>query len=91
MKLLPSTPDAMIGQVDVLQLGRYQPSDLVAIARSQPNTSGTTNLIHIHRIGDHPHAAKRCGATYLRFSAGQFSSLKKRFLSRAEVRGVLGR
>jgi len=50
-----SSTDAMIGQVDraLLQLDRYQRGDLVVIvAGSPPNTSGTTNLIHVHRIGD---------------------------------------
>ena len=45
----------MIGQVDraLLQLDRYQRGDLVVIvAGSPPNTRGTTNLIHVHRIGD---------------------------------------
>jgi pyruvate kinase len=45
----------MIGQVDtaLLQLGRYRRGDLVVIvAGSPPHTSGSTNLIHIDRIGD---------------------------------------
>jgi pyruvate kinase len=47
--------DAMISQVDdaVLGLGRYDRGDLVIIvAGSPPNTSGSTNLIHVHRIGE---------------------------------------
>jgi pyruvate kinase len=50
------TTDAMIRQVDgaLLQLGRYQNGDIVVIvAGSPPNTSGSTNFIHVHRIGDH--------------------------------------
>lgn len=48
------TTDDMIRQVDtaLLQLDRYQNGDLVVIvAGSPPNTIGSTNLIHVHRIG----------------------------------------
>ncbi|GAB2682703.1 pyruvate kinase [Nocardia goodfellowii] len=50
--------DAMIHQVDValLSLGRYQKGDLVVIvAGSPPGTVGSTNLIHVHRIGEEDH------------------------------------
>jgi pyruvate kinase len=50
--------DAMIGQVDhaLLSLGRYQKGDLVIIvAGSPPGTIGSTNLIHVHRIGEEDH------------------------------------
>ncbi|PFW98604.1 Pyruvate kinase [Nocardia farcinica] len=48
------TTDDMIRQVDtaLLHLDRYQHGDLVVIvAGSPPNTVGSTNLIHVHRIG----------------------------------------
>ncbi|MGC0367172.1 pyruvate kinase [Rhodococcus sp. 27YEA15] len=47
--------DEMIRQMDraLLRLGRYQCGDLVVIvAGSPPHTVGSTNLIHIHRIGE---------------------------------------
>ncbi|MFC8528584.1 pyruvate kinase [Nocardia sp. NPDC057227] len=50
--------DAMIKQVDtaLLTLGRYQRGDLVVIvAGSPPGTVGSTNLIHVHRIGEEDH------------------------------------
>ncbi|MGK8490644.1 pyruvate kinase [Nocardia asiatica] len=50
--------DAMIHQVDValLSMGRYQKGDLVVIvAGSPPGTVGSTNLIHVHRIGEEDH------------------------------------
>lgn len=50
--------DDMIRQVDhaMLQLGRYQRGDLVVIvAGAPPGTVGSTNLIHVHRIGEHDH------------------------------------
>lgn len=53
-----STTDAMIGQVDtaLLSLGRYNKGDLVVIvAGSPPGTVGSTNLIHVHRIGEEDH------------------------------------
>ncbi|SDD96466.1 pyruvate kinase [Rhodococcus tukisamuensis] len=53
-----STTDAMIGQVDtaLLSLGRYNRGDLVVIvAGSPPGTVGSTNLIHVHRIGEEDH------------------------------------
>ncbi|MBF6168350.1 pyruvate kinase [Streptomyces gardneri] len=50
--------DAMIHQVDValLSMERYQKGDLVVIvAGSPPGTVGSTNLIHVHRIGEEDH------------------------------------
>ncbi|WP_174372021.1 pyruvate kinase [Nocardia pneumoniae] len=50
--------DAMIHQVDValLSMDRYQKGDLVVIvAGSPPGTVGSTNLIHVHRIGEEDH------------------------------------
>lgn len=49
------TTDGMIRQVDnsMLELGRYQRGDLVVIvAGAPPGTVGSTNLIHVHRIGE---------------------------------------
>jgi pyruvate kinase len=48
----------MIRQVDhaLLTLGRYQRGHLVVIvAGAPPGTIGSTNLIHIHRIGENDH------------------------------------
>ena len=45
----------MIRQVDksLLELGRYKRGDLVVIvAGAPPGTVGSTNLIHVHRIGE---------------------------------------
>jgi pyruvate kinase len=50
--------DDMIRQVDhaLLTLGRYQRGHLVVIvAGAPPGTIGSTNLIHIHRIGENDH------------------------------------
>ncbi|WP_280236143.1 pyruvate kinase [Nocardia cyriacigeorgica] len=50
--------DAMIKQVDqaLLSMNRYQKGDLVVIvAGSPPGTVGSTNLIHVHRIGEEDH------------------------------------
>ncbi|MGH3803346.1 MAG: pyruvate kinase, partial [Pseudonocardiaceae bacterium] len=50
--------DAMVRQVDnaLLGLGRYQKGELVVIvAGSPPGTVGSTNLIHVHRIGEDDH------------------------------------
>ncbi|RJO69217.1 pyruvate kinase [Nocardia panacis] len=50
--------DAMIRQVDqaLLSMDRYQKGDLVVIvAGSPPGTVGSTNLIHVHRIGEEDH------------------------------------
>ena len=50
--------DSMIRQVDhaLLDLGRYQRGDLVIIvAGAPPGTVGSTNLIHVHRIGEDDH------------------------------------
>ncbi|KAA0021056.1 pyruvate kinase [Antrihabitans cavernicola] len=50
--------DAMIGQVDqsLLNLDRYAKGDLVVIvAGSPPGTVGSTNMIHVHRIGEEDH------------------------------------
>lgn len=47
--------DGMIRQVDkaLLDLGRYRRGDLVVIvAGAPPGTEGSTNLIHVHRIGE---------------------------------------
>ena len=49
------TTDGMIRQVDksLLELGRYKRGDLVVIiAGAPPGTVGSTNLIHVHRIGE---------------------------------------
>lgn len=53
----PSTDD-MVRQVDhaLLELARYQRGDLVIIvAGAPPGTVGSTNLIHVHRIGEDDH------------------------------------
>ncbi|WP_198654645.1 MULTISPECIES: pyruvate kinase [Nocardia] len=53
-----NSTDAMIHQVDVslLSMGRYEKGDLVVIvAGSPPGTVGSTNLIHVHRIGEEDH------------------------------------
>ncbi|MFD4293898.1 pyruvate kinase [Rhodococcus sp. NPDC058505] len=53
-----STTDIMIGQVDtaLLSLGRYAKGDqVVIVAGSPPGTVGSTNLIHVHRIGEEDH------------------------------------
>ncbi len=50
--------DAMIQQVDqaLLSMNRYRKGDLVVIvAGSPPGTVGSTNLIHVHRIGEEDH------------------------------------
>ncbi len=50
--------DAMIRQVDhaLLELGRCERGDLVIIvAGAPPGTVGSTNLIHVHRIGEDDH------------------------------------
>ncbi|MFZ2175171.1 MAG: pyruvate kinase [Rhodococcus sp. (in: high G+C Gram-positive bacteria)] len=50
-----SSTDSMVSQVDhaLLSLGRYQRGELVIIvAGSPPGTVGSTNLIHVHRIGE---------------------------------------
>lgn len=50
--------DDMIRQVDksLLDLGRYKRGDLVVIvAGAPPGTVGSTNLIHVHRIGEDDH------------------------------------
>ena len=50
--------DDMIRQVDhsLLEMGRHQRGDLVVIvAGAPPGTVGSTNLIHIHRIGENDH------------------------------------
>lgn len=49
------TTDGMIRQVDkaLLDLGRYERGDLVVIvAGAPPGTEGSTNMIHVHRIGE---------------------------------------
>jgi len=53
-----NSTDAMIHQVDqaLLSMGRYGKGDLVVIvAGSPPGTVGSTNLIHVHRIGEEDH------------------------------------
>src|SRR5690348_13825937 len=50
-----TSTDGMIRQVDksLLELGRYKRGDLVVIvAGAPPGTVGSTNLIHVHRIGE---------------------------------------
>jgi pyruvate kinase len=50
-----SSTDGMIRPVDksLLELGRYKRGDLVVIvAGAPPGTVGSTNLIHVHRIGE---------------------------------------
>ena len=52
------TTDAMIRQVDIslLELERFNKGDVVVIvAGSPPGTVGSTNLIHVHRIGEEDH------------------------------------
>ncbi len=54
---LESTDD-MILQVDksLLEMDRFQRGDLVVIvAGAPPGTVGSTNLIHVHRIGENDH------------------------------------
>lgn len=58
--VVPATDstDDMIRQVDqaLLALGRYQRGDLVIIvAGAPPGTVGSTNLVHVHRIGENDH------------------------------------
>ena len=51
--------DAMVRQVDhaILSIGRFKPGDIVVIvAGSPPGTSGSTNLIRVHRLGEEDHA-----------------------------------
>ncbi|GAC69967.1 pyruvate kinase [Gordonia soli] len=50
--------DAMIDQVDnqLLEIGRLKDGDVVVIvAGAPPATVGSTNLIHVHRIGEQDH------------------------------------
>ena len=50
--------DDMIGEVDkaLLSLGRYRRGELVVIvAGTPPGTTGSTNMIHVHRIGEDDH------------------------------------
>ncbi|MCV6982497.1 pyruvate kinase [Mycolicibacterium pulveris] len=49
------TTDGMIRHVDqsLLELGRYKRGDLIVIvAGAPPGTVGSTNMIHVHRIGE---------------------------------------
>jgi pyruvate kinase len=49
-----ATTDAMVEQVDqaMLEIPGYEPGDVVVIvAGAPPNTSGSTNLIRVHRLG----------------------------------------
>ena len=59
--IVPSvdSTDQMVRHVDasMLDIGRYQPGDLVVIvAGSPPGTVGSTNLIRVHRLGEEDHA-----------------------------------
>ncbi|MET0196379.1 pyruvate kinase [Rhodococcus sp. RS1C4] len=50
-----ATTDAMVLEVDkaLLELGRYNRGDqVVIVAGAPPGTVGSTNLIHVHRIGE---------------------------------------
>jgi pyruvate kinase len=50
--------DDMIRQVDhaLLELGRYERGDrVVIVAGAPPGTIGSTNMIHVHRIGENDH------------------------------------
>jgi pyruvate kinase len=50
--------DAMIKQVDqaLLEIGRLKAGDqVVIVAGAPPGTVGSTNLIHVHRIGEEDH------------------------------------
>ncbi|MCW4355592.1 pyruvate kinase [Hoyosella sp. YIM 151337] len=52
------TTDAMIRQVDeaLLNIGGYSRGGrVVIVAGAPPGTSGSTNLIHVHRIGEDDH------------------------------------
>lgn len=54
-----TSTDAMVRQVDnaILSIGRFKAGDLVVIvAGSPPGTSGSTNLIRVHRLGEEDHA-----------------------------------
>jgi pyruvate kinase len=54
-----TSTDAMVRQVDnaILSIGRFKPGDTVVIvAGSPPGTSGSTNLIRVHRLGEEDHA-----------------------------------
>jgi pyruvate kinase len=54
-----TSTDAMVRQVDnaILSIGRFKPGDVVVIvAGSPPGTSGSTNLIRVHRLGEEDHA-----------------------------------
>jgi pyruvate kinase len=54
-----TSTDAMVRQVDnaILSIGRFKPGDIVVIvAGSPPGTSGSTNLIRVHRLGEGDHA-----------------------------------
>ncbi|GAA4382516.1 pyruvate kinase [Tsukamurella soli] len=53
-----ASTDAMIDQVDQALTGLegYEPGDqVVIVAGAPPGTVGTTNLIHVHRIGEQDH------------------------------------
>jgi pyruvate kinase len=54
-----TSTDAMVRQVDnaILSIGRFKRGDIVVIvAGSPPGTSGSTNLIRVHRLGEEDHA-----------------------------------
>jgi pyruvate kinase len=49
------TTDAMVDQVDeaVLKLGRYAEGDIMIVtAGSPPGVPGTTNMLHVHHVGE---------------------------------------
>ena len=53
-----TSTDEMIRYADreLLTMGRYKRGDLVVIvAGAPPGTVGSTNLIHVHRIGEDDH------------------------------------
>ena len=48
--------DTAITNRELLMMGRYKRGDLVVIvAGAPPGTVGSTNLIHVHRIGEDDH------------------------------------
>ena len=54
-----TSTDAMVRQVDnaILSIGRFKAGDtVVVVAGSPPGTSGSTNLIRVHRLGEDDHA-----------------------------------
>lgn len=50
------TTDEMVEQVDhaILGVPGFEPGDsVVIVAGAPPNTTGSTNLIRVHRLGHH--------------------------------------